>query len=116
MILYGIANCDTVKKARDWLTQNDITVTFHDYKKLGLNAATAQAWLQQADWKTLINRKGLTWRGLDESRKLQVVANASALALMLEKPSVIKRPLLVRHGTLLHIGFDAESYSKIFTL
>lgn len=116
MILYGIANCDTVKKARAWLAQNDITVSFHDYKKLGLDAATAQIWLQQVDWQQLINRKGLTWRGLDETRKLQIVDNASALALMLEKTSVIKRPVLVRNATLLHIGFDAESYSKIFTL
>jgi Spx/MgsR family transcriptional regulator len=116
MKLYGIASCDTVKKARDWLTQNDITVTFHDYKKHGLDAATAQAWLQQVEWQTLINRKGLTWRGLDEARKLQIVDNASALALMLEKTSVIKRPVLIRDATVLHIGFDAESYSKIFTL
>jgi arsenate reductase (glutaredoxin) len=116
MILFGIANCDTVKKARAWLTQNDITVEFHDYKKLGLDATTAQVWLQQVDWQTLINRKGLTWRGLDEARKLQVVDNASALALMLEKTSVIKRPVLVRDASVLHIGFDAASYSKIFTL
>jgi arsenate reductase (glutaredoxin) len=116
MILYGITNCDTVKKARDWLKQNDITVEFHDYKKQGLEAATAKSWLQQVDWQTLINHKGLTWRGLDEAGKLQIVDNASALALMLEKTSVIKRPVLVRDATLLHIGFDAESYSKIFTL
>jgi len=116
MILYGIANCSTVKKARDWLKQNDITVEFHDYKKQGLSAAIAHAWLQQVEWQKLINRNGLTWRGLDEHRKLQIVDNASALALMLEKTSVIKRPVLVRNSTVLHIGFDAESYSKIFTL
>lgn len=116
MKLYGIANCDTVKKARDWLKKNDITVEFHDYKKLGLDAATAAVWLQQIEWQKLINRNGLTWRGLDEARKLQIVDHASALALMLEKTSVIKRPVLVRNATLLHIGFNAASYSKIFTL
>lgn len=116
MKLYGIANCDTVKKTRAWLAQNDITVEFHDYKKLGLDAATAAAWLQQVDWQSLINRNGLTWRGLDAARKLQIVDNASALALMLEKTSVIKRPVLVRDASVLHIGFDAASYSKIFTL
>jgi Spx/MgsR family transcriptional regulator len=116
MKLYGIPNCSTVKKARDWLTEHEITVEFHDFKKHGLSSEIAQSWLQQTEWNKLINRSGLTWRGLDEQRKLQIVDNASALALMLEKTSVIKRPLLVRDGTLLHIGFDASAYSTLFQL
>jgi Spx/MgsR family transcriptional regulator len=116
MKLYGIPNCNTVKKARDWLTEHDITVEFHDFKKHGLSSEIAQSWLQQTEWNKLINRSGLTWRGLDEQRKLQIVDNASALALMLEKTSVIKRPLLVRDGTLLHIGFDTAAYSTLFQL
>jgi arsenate reductase (glutaredoxin) len=116
MKLYGIANCSTVKKARDWLAQHDIAVEFHDFKKLGLDVATAQDWLKQADWTKLVNRSGLTWRGLPEQRKQDVQDAAAALDLMLERTSVIKRPLLAHNGKLLHIGFDAAAYSKIFNI
>ena len=114
MKLYGIANCSTVKKARDWLAAHDIAVEFHDFKKHGLDQATVQAWLKQTDWTRLVNRSGLTWRGLPEQRKQVIQDAASALALMQEKTSVIKRPLLEQNGKLLHVGFDAAAYSKIF--
>ena len=116
MKLYGISNCTTVKKARDWLIQHDIVVEFHDFKKHGLDAAIAQAWLKQADWAKLINRSGLTWRGLPEQRRQSIQGPAAALALMLEKTSVIKRPLLEKNGKLLHVGFDEAAYSEIFNL
>lgn len=112
--LYGITNCSTVKKARDWLTQHDISVEFHDFKKLGLDIAIAQNWLQQADWTKLINRSGLTWRGLPEQRKQSIHDANSALPLMLETTSAIKRPLLEQHGKLLHVGFDDAAYTQIF--
>jgi len=114
--LYGIPNCNTVKKARDWLAQHDIAVEFHDFKKLGLDSAIAQNWLQQADWTRLINRSGLTWRGLPEQRKQSIQDADAALALMLEKTSAIKRPVLEQNGKLLHVGFDEAAYSKIFEL
>lgn len=114
--LYGIPNCNTVKKARDWLAQHDIAVEFHDFKKLGLDAAIAQNWLAQADWTKLINRSGLTWRGLPEPRKQGIRDANSALELMLEKTSVIKRPVLEQNGKLLHVGFDEAAYSSIFNL
>ena len=116
MKLYGIPNCDTVKKSRTWLAQHNIAVEFYDFKKQGLSADTAQNWLQQTEWKSLVNTKGLTWRALPEERKQHIVDSESALALMLEKTSVIKRPLLEQNGKLLHIGFDAAIYSKIFNL
>jgi len=116
MKLYGIPNCSTVKKARDWLSQQHIAVEFHDLKKHGLDAKTAQRWLQQADWTRLINRSGLTWRGLPEQRKQLVQDAPSALALMLEKTSVIKRPVLEQDGKLLQVGFDESAYSRIFNL
>ncbi len=116
MKLYGISNCDTVKKARGWLAQHNITVEFHDFKKLGLDISIAQGWLQQADWIKLINRSGLTWRGLPEPRKQLIQDTATALVLMLEKTSVIKRPVLEQNGKLLHVGFDEAAYSKIFNL
>jgi len=114
MKLYGIPNCNTVKKARDWLSQQHIEVEFHDFKKLGLDALTAQRWLQQADWSRLINRSGMTWRKLPEQRKQLVQDAPSALALMLENTSVIKRPVLEQAGKLLHIGFDESAYSTVF--
>jgi Spx/MgsR family transcriptional regulator len=114
--LYGIPNCNTVKKAREWLALHGITVEFHDFKKHGLDGAIAQNWLQQADWTRLINRSGLTWRGLPEQRKQNVHDAATALALMMEKTSVIKRPVLEQNGKLLHVGFDETAYSKFFNL
>lgn len=116
MNLYGIPNCNTVKKARTWLEQNAVAVQFHDFKKQGVTPELAQRWLKQAGWEKLINRKGLTWRGLPEEQKQALKDNASALQLMLEKPSVIKRPLLERDGKLLHIGFDEAAYKTIFGL
>jgi Spx/MgsR family transcriptional regulator len=116
MKLYGIPNCNTVKNARDWLSQHDISIEFHDFKKHGLSATVAQNWLQQTEWERLVNRNGLTWRGLDEQRKQQVCDQISALDLMLEKTSVIKRPILERDGKLLHVGFDTDAYTRIFQL
>ena len=116
MKLYGIPNCNTVKKARDWLARHGIDIEFHDFKKHGLTAGTAQSWLAQSDWSKLINRNGLTWRGLPDERKQQVCDSASAQALMLENTSVIKCPLLEHDGKLLHIGFDEAAYTKIFNL
>ena len=116
MTLYGIPNCDTVKKARSWLAGHAIAVEFHDFKKHGLSADLAQHWLQQSSWEQLINRKGSTWRGLPEEIKLSISNNAAAQQLMLDKTSVIKRPLLTQDGKLLHIGFDDTSYRKFFNL
>jgi len=114
MKLYGIPNCSTVKKARDWLSHHHIEVEFHDFKKQGLDAKIARRWLQQANWARLINRSGMTWRKLPEQRKQTVQDADSALALMLENTSVIKRPILEQDGKLLHIGFDESAYSIIF--
>jgi arsenate reductase (glutaredoxin) len=116
MKLYGIPNCDTVKKARSWLASHNIEFEFHDFKKQGMNPELAQRWLQQAPWEQLINRKGLTWRGLAEEQKISISNNDAAQKLMLDKTSVIKRPLLEQDGKLLHIGFDETAYSKLFNL
>ncbi len=114
--LYGIPNCDTVKKARSWLASHSIAVEFHDFKKHGLSVEVAQHWLEQASWEQLINRKGLTWRGLPDDMKLSISTNTAAQQLMLDKTSVIKRPLLEQDGKLLHIGFDDTSYRLLFNL
>ncbi len=114
--LYGIPNCGSVKKARTWLESHNIAVEFHDFKKLGLSAELAQRWLEQSSRELLINRKGTTWRGLPEEQKTAINSNAAAQQLMLDKTSVIKRPLLEQDGKLLHIGFDEAVYSKLFNL
>lgn len=111
MKLYGIPNCNTVKKSRDWLAAHQIKVAFHDFKKQGLTAEIAQNWLTQCGWETLINRKGLTWRGLTDAEKAAVCDNVSALALMLAKTSVIKRPILEQDGKVLCVGFDEATYA-----
>jgi arsenate reductase len=111
--LYGIPNCDTVKKARTWLADNGRDVDFHDFKKQGLERGTVARWLEQLDWEVLVNRKGTTWRKLSDERRAQVVDKASALDLMLENPSVIKRPVLEGAGKL-SVGFSSAQYEELF--
>ena len=111
--LYGIPNCDTVKKARSWLDARAAPYQFHDFKKAGLDAATVQSWLKQVSWETLLNRKGTTWRKLPDERKTAVVDAARATQLMLENPSVIKRPVLVTDKTI-QVGFTPDLYQQIF--
>ena len=113
MTLYGIPNCDTVKKARTWLALNNVDFTFHDFKKQGLDRATAAAWLEQCDWTVLVNRKGTTWRTLPDEQKAAVVDAESALALMLANTSVIKRPVL-EGACALQVGFTPDLYAGIF--
>lgn len=113
-ILYGIPNCDAVKKARTWLDGNGIAYTFHDFKKAGLTAGIVQGWLKQVEWDILVNRKGTTWRALPDTRKAAVTDAKSATELMLESPSVIKRPVLSSDDTT-HIGFSDVLYQQIFS-
>lgn len=106
LIVYGIPNCNTVKKARTWLDEQGLAYTFHDYKKLGVPADRLQAWIDQVGWEVLVNRQGTTWRQLDDVTKAGVVDAASARALMLDKASVIKRPVIEKAGRVLSVGFD----------
>lgn len=114
MIVYGIPNCDTVKKARTWLAEHGHDVVFHDVKKAGVNRSLLENWLAQQDWQILVNRKGTTWRGLPDERKAAITDAASAMALMQELPSVIKRPVLEKDGKVLAVGFSAEQYAQLF--
>ena len=112
VIVYGIPNCDTVKKARTWLTDHAVDYTFHDFKKQGVPADLVPSWLAAAGWQTLVNRKGTTWRKLDEATRLGVVDDASATALMLAQPSVIKRPVVVWGDGGISVGFSAEAFAE----
>jgi arsenate reductase (glutaredoxin) len=111
--LYGISNCNTVKKARDWLETNHIAYEFHDFKKLGVTQQMLESWLAQLPFDKLINRAGLTWRGLDGDIKAGVTDNTSAAALMQAKTSVIKRPVLEKNGKILYLGFDETAYKAL---
>lgn len=109
--LYGIPNCDTVKKARAWLTEHGQPHAFHDFKKQGVPAEKLQAWTQSPGWEKLLNRKGTTWRKLDAATQAAVQDAASAQSLMLAHPSVIKRPV-VDWGEEVTVGFDAAAWAE----
>lgn len=112
--VYGIKNCDTMKKAIKWLNEAGVEYEFHDYKKSGLTAEMAETWLETLGWEAVINRRGTTWRKLDESVR-NTMDNKQALSVMLENPSIIKRPLLHK-GETYHLGFKADEYAELFNI
>jgi arsenate reductase (glutaredoxin) len=113
VVLYGIPNCDTVKKARAWLAARGIDHAFHDYRKQGVPAERLDAWLASLGWETLVNRRGTTWRTLDPAAQARVVDAGSARALMLASPSVIRRPVIERDGRVVAVGFDARAQAAL---
>ncbi len=112
MRIYGISNCTTVKKALAWLDQHGHAYEFHDFKKAGVNVALLTAWAQQVGWEKLLNRQGMTWRQLPDAVKASVTTQEAAFALMMEKTSVIKRPLL-EHAQQIVIGFNPAEYAAV---
>ncbi len=109
--IYGIKNCDTMKKARAWLDNRRVAYDFHDYKAKGIDRAKLEAWAKKAGWETLLNRAGTTFRKLPDKDKANLTAK-KAIALMLAQPSMIKRPVLEAGGKLL-VGFRPEDYATI---
>lgn len=110
--IYGIRNCDTMKKARAWLDAHGVAYAFHDYKTAGVDAPTLKQWAEQAGWEKLLNRAGTTFRKLPEADRADVDSD-KAIALMLAQPSMIKRPVLVQ-GERMIIGFKPELYQEFF--
>jgi arsenate reductase len=110
--IYGIKNCDTMKKARVWLDDNGVGYAFHDYKTEGVDRATLERWAGQVGWEILLNRAGTTFRKLPDAQR-ENVTEKKALALMIEQPSMIKRPVLDVGGKLL-VGFKPDIYAKHF--
>ena len=110
--IYGIRNCDTMKKARAWLEKHSVAYDFHDYKAAGIDRGRLESWARAVGWETLLNRAGTTFRKLDEDAK-EGLTEAKAIALMLEQPSMIKRPVLAVGGKLL-VGFKPDQYEKSF--
>jgi len=110
--MYGIANCDSIRKARKWLKEQAIEYQFHDFKKEAVDPEKLDDWMQQAGWETLLNRRGTTWRKLPQKIR-DSIDESSARSVMLEQPSSIKRPVLVQDGKVI-VGFSEESYQQLF--
>ena len=114
LIVYGIRNCNTVKSALDWLRHHHVEFEFHDFKTRGVSEGRLREWCAQAGWESLVNKRGTTWRQLDPSQQEKIRSESAAIRLMLEKTSVIKRPVIEADGRILTLGFDADAYAKYF--
>ena len=114
MILYGIKNCNTVKSAIDWLKKHKVAFEFYDLKSKGITPEKLTLWSKQVGWETLVNKKGTTWRQLDEKLRLTITNEIRAVKLMNQKTSVIKRPVIEEDGKIMAVGFEESTYSKTF--
>jgi arsenate reductase len=110
--MYGIKNCDTIKKARTWLESHKVAYDFHDYKAQGIDKPTLEGWVKKVGWEVLLNRAGTTFKKLPDVDK-EAITERKAIALMLAQPSMIKRPVLEAKGKLT-VGFKPEDYKKLF--
>jgi len=111
--LYGISSCDTIRKAKAWLKNQQIEFEFHDYRKQGLEQKQLQSMISVLGWEAMLNRRGTTWRALPDKLKQQI-DQASAMRVMLDNPAIIKRPILAR-GDQLHLGLSDRQYQEIFS-
>jgi len=112
MIVYGIPNCNTVKKSLDWLKLNHIDFEFHDFKKKGITAEKLNAWCDTFGWETVLNRKGLTWKKLPKEEQAAIDNQMKAVAYLLENTSAIKRPIVEKNGAAILISFDEQIYMQ----
>ncbi|WP_413739095.1 ArsC family reductase [Sodalis sp. RH21] len=113
--LYGIKNCDTIKKARRWLDERRVDYRFHDYRRDGVARAMLQGFIDRAGWQALLNTRGTTWRKLSEEQRQAADGAAGALELMLSQPAVIKRPVLEDVNGRLLVGFNPDDYQQFTT-
>ena len=112
-VIFGISNCDTVKKARTWLDKQNVDYQFHDFRRNGLTEKQIKQWLQKVELDLLLNKRSRTWRELSDSDKSNV-SESKAIKLMLKQPSLIKRPVLV-NGKEITVGFDPKRYQSLFS-
>ena len=110
--VYGIPNCDAMRRARRWLDERGVAHAFHDYKKAGIEPARLEAWCARVGWDQLLNRRGTTYRKLDEAAR-EGIDEAKAIRLMAEHPSLVRRPV-IEHGDEVIVGFDETLYTKVF--
>jgi arsenate reductase (glutaredoxin) len=110
--MYGISSCDTVKRARAWLKDNGVPYRFHDFKTDGLDAQLLEAWVQHVGWELLLNRRGTTWRQLDDAERNAVDSAKTAIALMQRHPSLVKRPVAQWPDATVTVGFDPTQWAR----
>ncbi len=115
LILYGIKNCNTVKAAIYWLEQHDVPFDFYDFKAKGVSIEKLTEWSSQVGWESLVNKRGTTWKQLDSNVQDSIVDAISAFALLQEKTSIIKRPLMEEDGKIIALGFEESVYSNKFS-
>jgi len=109
--VYGIPNCDTIKKTRDWLDEHKIKYSFHDYKKSGITKTKLSAWSKTAGWETLLNKKSSTWRSLSPEAQKKVTNETTAIKVMMENNNIIKRPV-IENGDVILVGYNEEQFIK----
>lgn len=112
-VLYGIPNCDTVKKAMNWLKDKEISFEFHDYKTSGIDVNTLQAWCDQVDWEIIFNKRSTTYKELPASVQHAVTSAAKAIPVMQTHTSIIKRPVVTKKGKVIAVGFDAKKWDEL---
>lgn len=115
MVLYGIPNCDTTKKAMDWLKKKKISFEFHNYKELGISAKKLKEWCDNTGWEKVLNKRSTTWRELTAKQQQSVVNAESAIEIMEKNNSIIKRPIIAHNNELI-IGFDEKKYAELFLI
>ena len=114
IIIYGIPNCDTIKKALDWFKQHNIDYQFHDYKKSGITKEKLNSWCKLVGWETVLNKKSSTWRGLTPEAQAKITTQAAAVKLMLDNNSIIKRPVIENNNKISIVGLDVIKYNQLF--
>lgn len=114
MKIYGIPNCNTVKKTLDWFKLHHIDYEFHDFKKLGISNHKLEEWAEKLGWEVLLNKRGTTWKMLDAELQKSINSQAEAFKLMQEKPSIIKRPVIEAESGTIILGFNEEQLSELF--
>ena len=112
--VFGIPNCDTVKKAITWLKENKIDYQFHDYKVAGIDAPTLQSWCEQVNWDVIFNKRSTTYKELPIALQQSITSASKAIHVMQAHTSIIKRPIIVKKGKVVVVGFDAGKYEEIF--
>jgi arsenate reductase len=112
--VYGIPNCDTIKKVSNWLNERKIPFEFHDYKQKGISAEKLADWCAQAGWETIFNKRSTTWKELDAATQAKTTTAAAAIKIMQEHNSIIKRPVIERNGKIVAVGFNEKTFQEVF--
>ncbi|WP_153800720.1 Spx/MgsR family RNA polymerase-binding regulatory protein [Foetidibacter luteolus] len=113
-VVYGIPNCDTIKKTLDWLNEHKISYSFHDYKKEGISMDKLKAWSKQVGWETIFNKKSTVWKELGAEAQAKVVNEKTALPVLKENTSIIKRPVIELNSKIVAVGFKEAEFKKVF--